>query len=111
MDNQVRMAHVERMLQQHPRIGIVNNSPCLMQRLGNGVLPHRSTWMTLSLFAKRRQLLGLMFGNQGGAKFVQVAIHDLLDLVKRQVDPVVRYPALRKIVGSDASGAVASTDQ
>ena len=40
---------------------------------------------------------------------VQVAVHDRVDLVQRQVDPVIGDAALRKIVRADALAAVAAS--
>ena len=42
---------------------------------------------------------------------VQLAVHDALDLVERQVDAVVGDAALREVVGADALGTVARADQ
>jgi hypothetical protein len=58
---------------------------------------------TKNLLRHCRQLLGLMLGQQRGAKLVQIPIHDLLDFVQRQVDAVIRYPPLGKIVSADTS--------
>ena len=52
-----------------------------------------------------------MFGGQRAEQFVHVAVHDRSDLVQRQVDAVVGDPPLREVVGTDALGAVAGTDQ
>ncbi len=37
-----------------------------------------------SLVAQRRQLLGLVLGDQRAGQLVQVAVHDLLQLVQRR---------------------------
>ena len=41
----------------------------------------------------------------------QVAFHDGVELVERQVDAMVRPTSLRKVVGADAVTAVATADQ
>src|SRR5699024_1636457 len=68
--------------------------------------------MVAALFcAQRGQLLGLVFAGQRADHFVQVAGHDVIKLVQRQVDAVVGDPALGEIVGTNALGAVAAADQ
>ncbi len=57
--------------------------------------------------AQRGELLGLVLGGQRPGQFGQVAIHDVLDLVQRQVDAVIGDARLREVVGADALGAVA----
>ena len=39
-----------------------------------------------------------------------LAGHDLRQFVKREIDAVIRHPALRKIIGANALGAIAGTD-
>ena len=51
--------------------------------------------------------LGLIGKAQCFRQFGQVAVEDLLQAVQSQLDPVVRYPALRKIVGPDLCAAIA----
>ena len=52
-----------------------------------------------------------MMGDEGIDHFVQrFARQDLVELVEREIDPVVGKPALRKIIGADAFGAIAGTD-
>ena len=63
-------------------------------------------------FARQRgELLGLMLLRERVDQLVEVAVHDRVDLVERQVDPVIGHAALRKIVGADALAAVARSDQ
>ncbi len=52
-----------------------------------------------------------MLRRQRADQFVEVAVHDHVDLVQRQIDPVVGHAALRKVVGADAVAAVARADQ
>src|SRR5271155_1558814 len=52
-----------------------------------------------------------MLGDQRIDKFTErLALHDLRQLVEREVDAMLRHAALRKIVGSDAFRAIASSD-
>src|SRR5487761_2179340 len=57
--------------------------------------------------AQRGKLFGLVLGNKGPGQFGEIAVHDVLDLVQRQIDAVVSDAPLRKVVGADALGAVA----
>jgi hypothetical protein len=52
-----------------------------------------------------------MLRHQRRRQLVEVAVHDRVDLVEGQVDPMVRDTALREIVGPDPLGAVARPDQ
>src|SRR5512145_1079044 len=78
-----------------------------------------SRWLSLrrraerleGIFRHRGELLGLMFGHQRACEFADVAVHDGVHLVQREVDAVVGDPTLRKIVGADALGTVAAADQ
>src|SRR5690554_124296 len=60
---------------------------------------------------QRCQQLGLMLGQQGVRQLVQIALHDVCQFVQRKVDAVIRYPALRIVVGADALGAVTGANQ
>src|SRR3972149_2340662 len=61
--------------------------------------------------AQRGELLGLVLGGKRAGQLGKVAIHDVLDLVQREVDAVIGHASLREIVGADALGAVAAADQ
>ena len=41
-------------------------------------------------------------------QLIQIAVHDGVDLIKRQADAVIRHPALREIIGADPLGTVAA---
>src|SRR5229473_207667 len=41
----------------------------------------------------------------------KVAVHDVVDLVEREADPVVGDSPLRKIIRTDALGAIARSDE
>src|SRR5277367_4167685 len=63
--------------------------------------------------AARRQpsLLGsqprsLVLGGQLVDELVQIALHHPVDLVQRQIDPMVGHAALREIIGADALAAI-----
>ena len=64
-----------------------------------------------ALSDEARELVGLVLGGERVGEVVQVAVHDLLDLVQREVDAVVGHAALREVVGADAVGAVAGADE
>ena len=51
-----------------------------------------------------------MFLIQGADQLARVAVHDVVELVERQIDAVIGDAALRKIIGADALGAVARAD-
>src|SRR5207342_2972546 len=63
------------------------------------------------LFCERRQLLGLVLGGERVKQLVELTVHDALDLVQGQIDPVVGDAALWEVVGADALRAVARADQ
>ncbi|ABA50496.1 hypothetical protein BURPS1710b_3601 [Burkholderia pseudomallei 1710b] len=52
-----------------------------------------------------------MLAHERGDQLVEIAVHDLFELVQRQVDPVIGHPALREVVRADPLGAVARADQ
>ncbi len=67
--------------------------------------------MTIPLAAHLRQLARLVLGNQRIDQLVQTdAFHDLVQLVERQVDPVIGDTALRKVVRPDPLGAIPAAD-
>src|SRR5574344_2725452 len=57
------------------------------------------------------QQLGLAGGLQSVQHLAQVALHDVEQLVEREVDAVVGQPPLWKVVGADAVAAVAAAHQ
>ena len=58
-----------------------------------------------------RQQFGTMFRRQRIDELIQIAIHDEFQLVQREVDPVIRHPSLREIVGTDTFAAITRADQ
>src|SRR5690606_16349296 len=60
---------------------------------------------------QRRQLVGLEFLTQRFDDLLHRAGHDFRQGIQGQVDAVIGDPALGKVVGADALGAVARTDQ
>src|SRR5690606_11561882 len=55
-----------------------------------------------------RQFFGLIFGDERVDDLVQAfARHDPVELIKRQVDAMIRHAALRKVIGADAFRPVA----
>ena len=61
----------------------------------------------LCRFLKR---LGLIIGCQVVNDFPKVALQNIFQFVKRQADSMIGYPALGKIVGSDATASVTRAD-
>src|SRR5476651_1515249 len=58
-----------------------------------------------------RKERGLMLGHQRINDLVErFALDDLRQFVEREVDAVIAHAPLRKIVGADALGAIARTD-
>src|ERR1700731_3115708 len=70
----------------------------------------RARWRSIAI-SQRRQQLGLMLADQRMNQLVQIAIHNMVELVERQVDTVIGHPALREVVGADPLGAIARTHQ
>ena len=73
------------------------------------VAHERGSGMTARSFLGR-QSRRLVLGGQRVDELVQLAHHDPVDLVQRQIDAVVGHAALREIVGADALAAVAGAD-
>jgi hypothetical protein len=48
-----------------------------------------------------------VIGNQRVDQFVQIAFHDPVELVKREINAVIGDAALREVIGTDSLGAVA----
>src|SRR6478672_12732195 len=65
----------------------------------------------VGLAAERRELLGLEFLRQRADQLIEIALHDRVDLVERQVDPVIGHASLRKVVRADPLAAIPGTDQ
>src|SRR5579862_995045 len=57
-----------------------------------------------------RQLFRLVLLVQGGRQLVEVAVHDLVELVEGEVDAMIGDAPLREIIGADALGAVSGSD-
>jgi hypothetical protein len=63
-------------------------------------------------FSERpREQLGLMLCGKRRADFVEIPVHDVVDLVEREIDAVVGHAALREVVGADAIRPVARADE
>src|SRR5690606_2487157 len=58
-----------------------------------------------------RELIRAMLLHERIDDLVEVAFHDLIELVEGQVDPVVGHPPLREVVRADPLGAVAGADE
>src|SRR4029079_2764181 len=56
------------------------------------------------------QLIGLVFARQRVDQFVEVALEDFREAIKRQVDAVIGDAALRIVVRADALAAIAGAD-
>src|SRR5258706_15177275 len=57
------------------------------------------------------ELLGLVLGGERRADLHEVAVHDGVDLVQREVDAVVGHAALGEVVRPHAIGTVARADE
>src|SRR5882672_1444182 len=67
--------------------------------------------IALRALRESREQLGLVLRGESVGELGQVAVHDVLDLVQREVDAVVGHAALREVVGANAIGAVAGADE
>src|SRR6202044_1567828 len=56
-----------------------------------------------------RQLFGLVFLVQRTNQLVEIAVHDIVQLVEREIDAMVGHAALRKVIGANALGTIART--
>ena len=54
-----------------------------------------------------RELFGLVFLIERPNQLIEIAVHDVVELVEREIDAMIGDAPLRKIVGADALGAVA----
>src|SRR4029079_11249010 len=63
------------------------------------------------VFSELRKLFRLVLRDERICKLEEIAVHDRRYLVERQVDPVVRYAALREVVGADTLRAVTGADE
>src|SRR5579883_1985036 len=61
-------------------------------------------------FGLLRELLGLVLLIERADELFEMPVHDLIELVEREVDAMVGDAALREVVGADALGAVARAD-
>src|SRR5579862_1656836 len=66
--------------------------------------------VVMGSFDLLRQLFGLMFLVQGTDELIEIAVHDIVQFIEREVDAVVGYPSLRKIIRANALGAIARAD-
>src|SRR5215467_5144861 len=62
----------------------------------------RATICFSARFAESVELLSLEFLRERGGELVQVAVHDLIDLVQGEIDAVISDAALRKVVSANA---------
>src|SRR5690606_4521948 len=63
-----------------------------------------------SLIGDAGQLFGLVLLLQCADQLLQSSVHDLGQLVEREIDAMVGDPALREIVSADAFGTIARAD-
>src|SRR3984885_14646511 len=69
-----------------------------------------SATVSIASFDLLSQLFGLVLLVQGRDQLVEVAVHDIIELVQCQVDAVVGDAALGKIIGANAFGPVPGSD-
>src|SRR5215475_12014977 len=62
-------------------------------------------------FPERGELFGLKFLRERVRELEQISIHDLIDLVERQVDAVVGDAPLREVEGADPFASIAAADE
>lgn len=55
----------------------------------------------------RIQFVQIILYAQGFDNLINLALHNIFEVVKRQVDSMVCHPALRKVIGTNFSTAVA----
>src|SRR3546814_9462701 len=67
--------------------------------------------LLVSVMPQGSQLLCLVLGKQGIRQFVQVAIHNMPQLVQRKVDAVIGDTALRVVISTYALGTITRTHQ
>ena len=53
-------------------------------------------------FCELRKLVGLMLGLQRADQLIELAVHDPVDLVQREIDAVVGDASLLKVISADA---------
>ena len=63
-----------------------------------------------SRFGELGELLGVVFAGKRVEQFVEIAVHDGVDLAQGEVDAVVGDAPLGEVVGADAFAAVAGAD-
>src|SRR5699024_8776327 len=67
--------------------------------------------MAMSVGAEGGQLFGLVLGKQRVDDGIELAGHDVVELVQRQIDAMIGDSALRKVIGANALRPVATADQ
>src|SRR4029078_693035 len=61
--------------------------------------------------SERAELVGAMLVRERPYHVVAIALDDVVALVEREIDPMVREPTLRKVVGADPLGTIARADE
>src|SRR5690606_42065700 len=61
--------------------------------------------------AKRCELIGAVLVRERAYDLFEIALHDRVELVERELDAVIGQAALRKVVRADALGPVARADK
>src|ERR1700677_2321723 len=64
-------------------------------------------WASFDLL---RQLFSLVLLIQRPDQFVEIAVHDIVEFVQREIDAMVGDSALREVIGADAFGTIARAD-
>ena len=70
----------------------------------------RKVFFYLLVLAHLRKLRRLVSRDQAVNQLLEIAVHDCVDLIECQLDPVVGHTSLREVVGTDLLGTVAGTD-
>src|SRR5690606_12051258 len=84
-------------------------APASVRRVSASSAPSVSLPRVSAVSMAVDQKLRLMIGNQRVDDLVELAFHDPVELVQREVDAMVRHPALGEVVGADALGTVAGS--
>ena len=63
------------------------------------------------MFAEACEQFGLMFGSKRRDDVGKVTVHDGIELIKREIDAVIRDAPLWVVVGTDAFASVAASHE
>ena len=70
----------------------------------------RLCFQALKIKVQAIQVIFFRIRDQAVDQLLEIAVHDGIDLIECQLDPVVCHTSLREVVGTDLLGAVTGTD-